>query len=118
MPRIICTLVFAFAFTLHSIAQLAPPPDQEFVYLGEHCELIVPLPNSARPVSSALTVVRKDDSVVLSDYVGNALIASIKNNGEVTFPTPFDGKKKSQPQTTQSAQRNSLLNRQDRTSRR
>lgn len=81
----ICTLAFSVMFTMHSFAQLAPPPDQEFVYLGEQGELIVPMPNSARPGTSALTVVRNDDGIVLSDYVGLALIASIKNSGEVTL---------------------------------
>ena len=85
VPRIICTLAFVVVFTLHSTAQLAPPPDQEFVYLGEQGELIVPLPNTARPLASALTVVRNDDGVVLSDWESSAHIASIKNSGEVTL---------------------------------
>ncbi|MBL7647263.1 MAG: hypothetical protein JNK74_13840 [Candidatus Hydrogenedentes bacterium] len=85
MSRMFCTLALAVAFTLHSTAQLAPPPDQEFVYLGEQGELIVPLPNTARPLGSALAVVRNDDGVVLSDWESSAHIAGIKNSGEVTL---------------------------------
>ena len=83
MRRCICLLIFVASFT--SVAQLAPPPDQEFVYLGEQGELIVPMSNTARPLASALTVVRNDDGVVLSDWESSAHIASIKNSGEVTL---------------------------------